>query len=522
MLRALSMMSPDEAASPADRKLLRKLTDDDGDPKSYRGGTAHWARWFGTIGNGQRGRYPGRVPWEIRIPRQTESSAAVRGLYPWLAGRTLPACGPIFGREVISGGLWHIDPWEHRKLGRVGDSGIYISGVIGSGKSAAAKSLVLRHGAFGRPFVVPADLRGEWAPVVDAVGGLTLRLGPGMPQRLNALARPATPSGQDERVWWLVVRSHWQELLEGLVTTLLKGQRQLRPVEETSIELALTEATNYHAVSGNLDRLRPISLHPVVELLRNPSPWMAEEIGMPVDQLREEIRDVALTLRKLTEGALQGIVDATEQNHLIDPSRTATVIDISRVQSSDVAVALVMACTQSVIELAFLYRVQQWWNVYDELWRLMRFPALLTRLNGGQRRSRGSGAGTILLSHRVTDALLGGPDAQRVASDLISDCATKIIYRQRADALPGTLEMVRLTDMVAQQLPTLPRGRAVHVVDGEPYLVDHLLPPQMPGAPRPGEYRNEWDCIETDQALSDDYRTLADKSAEELYEGTAA
>ncbi|WP_211229397.1 YbaK/EbsC family protein [Nakamurella lactea] len=509
----------------ADRKALREL-ERAGQPKAREArGLPRWGRWGGTLFAGQPGKYPGRVPWEIRIPRQIESTAATRGLYPWLAGRPLPARGPIFGREILSGGLWHIDPWEHRKLQRVGDCGIFISGVIGSGKSAAAKSLVLRHGGFGRPFVVPADLRGEWVPVAEAVGGKVMRLGPGMPERLNALAMPALPPGQDPRIWWLTVRTHWQELLENLGRTILEDERALTPEEKTGIEVALTEATGYDEASGQLDRLRPITLHSVVDMLRNPTQRMADVVGMPVDELRHTLRPLGLSLRQLTEGALQGLVDGEGQGDLIDPSRPATVVDISRVQTSDAAIALVMACTQSVIELAFVHQVQQWWIVYDELWRLMRFAALLRRLDGGQRRSRGSGAGTILLSHRVTDAQLGGEEARRAAADLIADCATKIIYRQRADTIAGTLEMVTLTDMIAAQLPTLPRGRAVHVVDGEPFLVDHLLPPKLPGEPATDPvtgrtlYRDEWDVIETDQVLSDSYRTLAGVEDDVLFDG---
>ena len=506
----------DEAVSRQHRRELQRLTG--GTPSRESRAMPGLAKLTRILA-GPPGRYPGRVPWEIRMPKHHESTAATRGLYPWLAGRPLPQCGPVFGREIISGGLWCLDGWEQRKLGRVGDTGIFISGVIGSGKSAAAKSLVIRHGGFGRPFVVPADIRGEWVPVAQAVDGLVLRLGPGMPDRLNALAMPRRPAGMDERVWWLQVRTHWQELLKALAETILPGQRELDPVETTAIEVALTETTRYHDASGNPDRLAPISLHPVVAALRNPTAGMAEVIGMPVPELRDALRHIALALRNLTEGSMQGLVDSTDPGHLIDPTRAATVIDISRVQQSDAAIALVMACTQSVMELAFIHQVQQWWNVYDELWRLSRFGPLLIRLNAGQRRSRTSGAGTLAITHRVTDSLLGGDTARRAMQDLISDCATKIIYRQRADAIAATLEMVSLTDMVAAQLPLLPRGRAVHVVDGNPYLVDHLLPAKQAGIPGVDRAFDEWDVIETDQVLSDDYRTLAGRSEADLYTG---
>lgn len=508
-------IDPDDVTDLAVRKALRtaerhaRRTSDRAIPTGLR--------WAGQIGAGQPGRYPGRVAWPIHMPAHFESTAAVRGLYPWLAGSPLPQAGPVFGRELVSGGLWCFDPWEQRRLGKVGDSGVFISGVIGSGKSAAAKSLVLRHGGFGRPFVVPADIRGEWVPVARAVDGLVLQLGPGMPHRLNALAMPRKPDSMRDAEWWKVVHTHWTELVSALAETLMPGQRQLAPVEKTAVELALREATHYDAVSGDLARLKPISLHPVIALLRDPTEAMVDEIGMPKGDLIDATRDVALSLRSLTQGLMQGLVDSPEADNIIDSTRAATVVDISRVQQSDAAIALVMACTQSVMELAFIHQVQQWWTVYDELWRLARFAPLLGRLNSSQRRSRSSGAGTLLLTHRVTDSMMGGEQAQRAMLDLITDCATKIIYRQRADAIDATRTMVSMTDMVANLLPTMPRGRAVHVVDGQPYLVDHLLPPKQLGVGGVDRPLNEWDVIETDQALRDDYRTLAGRSESTMF-----
>ena len=56
-----------------------------------------------------------------------------------------------------------------------------LAGVIGQGKSALAKSLAIRAIAAGRRVVVPGDPKGEWGVVADAVGGTTIRLGPGQP-----------------------------------------------------------------------------------------------------------------------------------------------------------------------------------------------------------------------------------------------------------------------------------------------------------------------------------------------------
>ncbi len=468
-----------------------------------------------TLGAGAGGRFGGRVPWETMAPAHLESSAAVRGLYPWIPGAALPARGPMLGRDAWSGGAWCYDPWELRRLGLVGDSGIFISGVIGSGKSALAKCFAMRHTAFGRPFVVPADIRGEWVPVAEAVGGKVMRLGPGMPNRLNALAMPPRPDGIDEAAWWLTVRTHWETLLEALIETLFRGTRVLTPVETTAIEVALMHATNHHAVSGDVARLAPIHLALIVDLLLDPTAQMAQVLHMSKDELRHTIRDIGLALRKLTAGSLQGLVDSTDPDNQIDPRSPATVVDISAVQTSDASLALVMACTQSVMELSFAHRVQQWILAYDELWRQARFPKLIARIDAAQRVSRKTGASTLAITHRLTDGEGADPAAQQAFRDLMANCATKVIYKQRADTIRAAGAMVDLSDMAQAEVLRLGRGRAVWVVEGKPYVVDHILGP--PVRLRNGSVWSEHDVINTDQALMDSYRSLAGKTADQLW-----
>ena len=306
--------------------------------------------------------------------------------------------------------------------------------------------------------MVPCDIRGEWVPVVQAVDGTVLRLGPGMPHRLNALAMPEKPAGTTEQQWWLTVRTHWEELLVALIETVLRGSRDLTPTETTAIEVAITEATRYSEASGNLDRLAPIHLHLIVDLLLNPTPTMATETHMTVADLADLLRESGLALRKLTRGSLQGLVDAPEANQL-DPRSPATVVDISRVQTSDASIALVMACTQAATELAWAHSVGQRWHVYDEFWRIATFGKLVARLDGGRRISRKTGAADMIVSHRGTDGMRGDEQAQRAAKDLMDNCATKVTYRQRGDSVTAAGTGAGMPDMAAMLLPTLTRGR---------------------------------------------------------------
>jgi hypothetical protein len=455
------------------------------------------------VGAGPSGKSPGRIAVERRAPRHTESTRTLRGLYSWMAGRPLPVTGQLVGRDLFSGGLFCFDPWQLRRLGRIGDTGVFISGVIGVGKSAAAKTIVVRDTVFGRPFVVPCDIRGEWVPVVQAVGGTVLRLGPGMPDRLNALAMPTRPEGISPAQWWLTVRTHWEDLIVALIETVLRGGRDLTPVETTAIEVALTEATAYQRVGGNLDRVAPIHLQLIVDLLLAPTALMAAETRTSVADLTDTLRDAALALRKLTRGSLQGLVDAPHTGQL-DPAAPATVVDLSRVQTSDASIALVMACTQAATELAWAHHVGQRWHVYDEFWRLATFGRLVARMDAGRRISRKTGAADLVISHRGTDHLRGDTDAQRAAKDLLDNCATKVTYRQTGDA--ARVAGATMPDMAATLLPTLGRGRAVWMLDENPYVVQHLL--------APGGLEG---FVETDQAMRDEYRSLAGVPADQLW-----
>lgn len=459
--------------------------------------------FFRRLFAGPEGRWAGRMSWPVRARRHNETTEALRALYLWLTSQPLPQVGPVMGRDVFAGGLFCVDLWLLRVLGLVGDTGMVISGVIGSGKSACAKTLALRNLVFGRPFVVPCDIRGEWVPIVNAVGGEVIELGPGMLRRLNALAMPARPSTTSEAEWWLTVRTHWEELLIALIETIRRNGKPLNEVETTGIEVALDDACGVSMGGGNVDRARPISLHHVVERLLEPTPAMAAELRMTVREATADLRGTGLALRKLTRGSLQGLVDSDEPTTL-DLTKPATVIDVSRVQTSDAAIALVMATTQAVTELAWAGAARQSLHIYDEFWRTSVFGSLVRRLDAGQRISRKTGSGTVLITHRQSDHLRGDEAARRAGDNLLQNCSTHVFYRQRKDTLADS----RCPEGVRHLLPKLDTGQAVWVMDDRPYVVHHLLAPASSGEP---------DLIETDQAMQDDHRSLADKTEEELW-----
>ena len=67
-----------------------------------------------------------------------------------------------------------------------------------------------------------------------------------------------------------------------------------------------------------------------------------------------------------------------------------------------------------------------------------------------------------------------------------------------------------MPDMAAMLLPTLTRGQAVWMLEQQPYVVQHLLAPDGLES-----------FVETDQAMQDRYRTLADTTQEQLWHDAA-
>jgi len=340
--------------------------------------------------------------------------------------------------------------------------------VIGSGKSALAKSLTVRAIATGRRAYVPGDPKGEWAPVAERVGGAVLRLGPGLPARLNPLdAGPADDGGRTR-------------LLAALAETLLG--RDLRAGERAALDSAVAAAPQAALVAD------------VIERLVEPDVTRARVDGVPPAERAIDGRDVAHALRRLTRGDLAGMFDGPSTLDL-DPTAPVVVIDLSSVGSDDVAVAVAMTCASAWLENALsaaggVHR----WVVYDEAWRLLRCPALVRRMQAQWKLARAHGIANLLVLHRLSDLDAVGPagsEARALAAGLLADCSTRVIYRQESDQLAGTELALGLTDTERALLPSLPRGCGLWKLPRSTHVVHHRL------------HVDELAVYDTDFAMSD-------------------
>ncbi|MEU6231418.1 ATP-binding protein, partial [Streptomyces sp. NPDC047042] len=174
----------------------------------------------------------------LKLPAHRMTTATASGAYPFLAEGGLGAEGIYIGRDVHAEASFCFDPFTlYGKIEGFTNPNVLLAGVIGQGKSALAKSFALRSIAFGYRVYVPCDPKGEWTPVAQALGGISIALGPGLPGKLNPLDAAPRPHSLSEAGWAGEIRKRRLLLLGSLARTVLG--RDLLPMEHTGLDVAL-------------------------------------------------------------------------------------------------------------------------------------------------------------------------------------------------------------------------------------------------------------------------------------------
>jgi type IV secretory pathway VirB4 component len=374
------------------------------------------------------------------------------GLYPFLYGSGLPAVGAYMGTDLLSGSAFSCHPvaWLHRGL--ITNPNLLITGIPGAGKSAHIKALALRLMSYGVKTLVLGDLKNEYQQLAQTLGVKPVQLGPGLPARLNPLDAgplgkdlPAGPAEFEERM----AEIHRRRLT--LLNTLLatKLGRSLSPTEEAALSLAIHEVTG--RVEGASVLIDP-TLPDVWAYLRDPTDTMVRELRVRrngKDELREMIRPIADAMRSMVVGSLSGLFDGPSTVAL-DFTAPIQTVDLSRLDGrGDETIAMTLACVSSWGQAAIddpsgPVRLV----VRDELWRAMRIPAMVRKLDGDLRLSRATGTIQVLATHRLADfetvGAVGSPEAA-IAANLIASCDVRICLAQDTAPLAVTREAIGLT-----------------------------------------------------------------------------
>lgn len=398
------------------------------------------------------------------VPVFRGSTAQVQGLYPWLYGGGLPAAGAYLGIDCLTGGAFSCHPLAWLADGLVSNPNMLVTGVPGAGKSATIKALALRLACYGVRAFVAGDLKNEYAPLARALGTEPVELGPGLPGRLNPLdagplgeSLPADPAALAERL----AEIHRRRLVLLCSLAAMRLGRPLSPTEEAAVSLAIGEASGRWGsgpggegagqARGGAHQAGP-AIPAVWAVLRDPTREMARELRVRRDSpdlLREMVRPVTDALGGMVHGALAGLFDGPTT---VSPDFAAPIqtVDLSRMAGrGDETVAMILACVSSWAQAALDEPGPARMIIRDELWRSLRVPALVRKIDSDLRLSRAQGTIQVLATHRLADfeaAGTAGSAEAAIAGGLIGSCDTRVCLRQDTAPLAATREQVGLTD----------------------------------------------------------------------------
>lgn len=397
--------------------------------------------------------FGGRAPRFPAAPAFRGSTGQVQGLYPWLYGASMPPVGVYVGIDCLSGGAFACHPIEWLHRGLITNPNMLITGVPGAGKSATIKALITRLSAYGVRSFILGDIKNEYARLARAFGVEPLELGPGLGTRLNPL--DAGPLGSNLPADAEQLRERLDEIHRRRITLLssllvMRLGRDLSPTEEAALSLAIKHASGQAAGASTL---ADPTIPQVWDLLRDPLPQMAEELrvrGEQVDELREMIRPATDALGNMVQGSLSGLFDGPTTVQL-DFNAPIQTVDLSRIDGrGDETVAMTLACVSTwgqaaIDEPGGPVRLV----VRDELWRAMRVPAMIRKVDSDLRLSRAQGTIQVLATHRLADFEAVGPAGSQevtIAKNLIASCDVRICLRQDTAPLAMTRDAIGLTD----------------------------------------------------------------------------
>lgn len=421
-----------------------------------------------------------RLPGER--PGHQATTAHFQAVYPAVAEAGLGAQGVYIGRDM-HGGSFVYDPWVLYARGVLNDANTLVIGRPDFGKSSLSKTWLMRSRVFGRRGEI-VDLKGEYEPLVRALGGTIIRLTPGGGTRLNPLTRIGR-----------------REMREGLLEAIARGMlaRPLSQAEAIGLSAALEQA------DAQKDGAE-VCIPDVIDELRAPAAGLADRLGASTQSVQAELREVALALQRLCHGPLRGMFDGptTAGEDVFDAPVIS--LDLSEITDGVAAVnlpiAIAMVCAVAFLDAKRIERaerarragreLEKTIRINDEAWRALPIAGLGEYYQAAFKLSRKTGVQHWLVLHRISDLRAAGDEGtrqQRLAEGLLADASTTIVYRQHAQEIPLTTDALGLSQTERQLIGQLDQGVALWRAGGRSFEVRHLLSDL------------EWDLIDTDQAM---------------------
>ena len=356
----------------------------------------------------------GRAPHVEGGELYAGTSSQLCGLFPFAVGSGTPVRGVPIGRHLLTAEPVGLDPAEWLRQGLVSNTGVWVQGQPGIGKSAIIKRMITGLVAFGGVAVVPGDVKGEYSGLVEALGGAVWRLGPGL-HSLNPLdagplrAALAAAVGGAREALAESVRVRRLSLLEALVSIVRRGEVDV--TERRLLGAALDLAVRAGQAGGA--PAQPVVPDVLTALSEGGERLRSIVASREGAGYRRAVRELVNTLALLCDGTLRGIFDrpSTVGPGLDCP---ALSLDLSALDDDD-ALAAGMLCSWAWSSAGVdgaaggagareAGRSRTVAVVQDELWRALRAaPGLVERSDRITRLNRHRGVISFQVTHSIDD-----------------------------------------------------------------------------------------------------------------------
>ncbi|WP_432854960.1 ATP-binding protein [Amycolatopsis sp. CA-161197] len=436
-------------------------------------------------GHARLGR--GWSPVLAPLPVYQASTHEIGGLFPLLAASPLPAVGARIGYDVLSGGAFYCHPVEWVLRGAYATNpNVALFGEPGRGKSSTVVAFILRMLNFGVRTLISGDVKGEYTPVVKALGATPIALGGSSTARINALDLGPLAAHWDswpasrQRSELDGVLARWGQLLAALAES-----QGYSPTVTDEAALAVVLHRLVGASAGST-RLRPVTVPDVHRELADPDAQLWRDLRFADRRhFLDELRSITDALGNLVSGPLAGLFDAPT-NIVLDWNAPVQSMDLSQLRSrGDRVVAIALTCLGAWSSLATDLRSDGQLRIVvrDESWRQLRLgPRAVAAIDAELRLSRLEQTIQILVLHKLSDLLsvgASGSQAVAIAKDLIALCSTRVLFGQSTHVADELAAAISLTPPERQRLVgpvNERRGRALWKIENHPaHLVQTVL-----------------------------------------------
>ena len=371
---------------------------------------------------GDRGRKVPGGGWSsvFEVPPEFEGpSNQICGLWPFSAGSGLPADGAILGRHQTQMATVCADPVTWFLKGRILNPSAFILGRPGLGKSTLLRRMVTFLAAKGVVPMVLSDLKPDYVKLVEALGGLVIRVGHG-----GDSVNPLDPGPAVKALPLMETKdaTRVREQLRGRRLNTLAGLCELVLGAALSVNELTALRTAIRVLDPDLDNT------PVVDEVRELIEGRHEEVRRVIRDRGNDARYDERTERLVD--ALQGVgsegpFGSTFSQHTTVPLELgrAMVFDMSEVDDNDLQLqgALQLVCWSygsavvqgaKTLAAAGLAPERIYLLVMDELWRALRASLqMVDRIDAITRLNRQLLFPQIMCTHTMDDLRLATEEA---------------------------------------------------------------------------------------------------------------